>query len=116
MSDKKYLWGQTHCPGARIKIFADPALTKGTAATTDWQQGVCSISLTPSLLTKSRKGRLDEVLFHEFVHVVEYLNDPTYLDPTYDPKDQCTHLAQTLEAQLWPLLKNLKRVRRHAGK
>jgi hypothetical protein len=106
MSDVK-LWGQTHCPGARIKLYIDPKL-KDCWAETDWKHGVCSIYLHPSVLKS--KQRTHAVLVHEFTHVVEYLNDPEYL--SVKVVDNCTALAQTMEHQLAPLLFNLKRVRR----
>jgi hypothetical protein len=99
-----YLWGQTHCPGARVKIYIDPEL-KDAWAETDWKHGVCSIYLHPTVL-KTEK-RLHEVLVHEFVHAVEYLNDAEYMK--VDVVENCTALAQTMEKQLAPLLWNLQK-------
>lgn len=104
---KETLWGETRCPGARVKIYVNSDLKKeqGAVGMTHWQHGVCSISLHPSVFKSKR--RLHEVLVHEFTHVVEYLNDASYFSVVTE--DDCTDLAKTLEKQLAPLLFNLKK-------
>lgn len=111
--ETRKLWGTTHCPGARVRIYECPDIDDEqprrnagawTWALTQWKHGVCGIYLGPKLLAQPQC--IGQVLLHEFVHVVEYLNDPHYLSAT--PVDDCTRLAQTMEKQLYPLMANLR--------
>jgi hypothetical protein len=76
-------------------------------AFTHWRHGRMTIVIDAAVF--DRPKRLDSILLHEYVHVVEYLNDPAYMSPA-DDGDDCTLLAQTMEVGLSSLVRNLKQV------
>lgn len=88
----------------KIPIYAVPRREIEATGCTHWRHGKCDIALAADILNKP--DRVRSVLLHEFIHVVEYLNDPAYLSPV--TIDECTLLAQTMEVGLGQLLNNLR--------
>ena len=107
MADREQI-ATTRCGGVKVYIYRndDPKETRGVDGTTHWKRGRMEIELAPRLFEKGKAERLAKVLLHEFVHVVEYVNDPAYLSPT--PVDDCTELAQAMEDGLGDLYKHLR--------
>ena len=106
LEEESDLWATTKYGPIKIKIFTCPRKEIQADAITHWQHGVMTIFIAESVMT--RPILLDKVLIHEFMHVIEYMNDPGYLDPTI--VDCCTALAQTVEVGMHQLLRNLKQV------
>jgi hypothetical protein len=101
------LWATTKYGPIKIPIYmGTKADLDGARGLTWWHHGKMEIWLYRGLLEKPKE--LDRTLLHEFVHVVEYLNDVAYLNP--NTVDECTLLAQTMEEGLSQLLSNLKQV------
>jgi hypothetical protein len=99
------LWATTHFGNVTVTIYLnDWARLKDYDGNTFWQNGTMAVDLSARLA--SQPSRLGSVLIHELTHVVEYANDPTFLDPT--PIEDCTLLAQTMEACLGAMLLNMK--------
>lgn len=88
----------------KVPIYAVPRKEIDATGCTNWQHGRLSIWLDLKLLKDPK--RLRRTLLHEFVHCVEYLNDPGYLSA--EVVDNCTALAQTMETGLGQLQDNLQ--------
>lgn len=95
-------YGKVRIP---IYVVADHQLrTAGCHAFTDWRHGRMIIVLRVGLLADPKRCR--RTLRHEFAHVVEYLNDASYLDPTI--KDNCTKNARTQEVAQSEIVENMR--------
>lgn len=103
MADR--LWGTTRYRKHKVLIYLHSDEEWENDGETDLRHGVVHMVLRSGVISVPKELR--RLLVHEFTHVVEYLNDPKYLSPELDAED-CTTLAQTMEAGLTDLLTNLK--------
>lgn len=103
------LWATTRYHGHLIPIYRwKRADLDGASGATNWFHGKCEIALCEDLWKKG-DSEVKRILLHEFVHVIEYMNDPGYLSP--EEFDSCTMLAQQMEdglTQLWGKFKLVK--------
>lgn len=106
MNEQYTPWGSTKYGPIKIPIFSAPRKEIECDAYTSWHHGIAYICVADEVVANPK--RLDATLTHEFVHVVEYMNDAGWLSPTKE--DSCTLLAQTMEVGLTQLLRNLKQV------
>lgn len=107
MADRTLL-ATTRCGGVKVYIYSvsDRVEMKGIDGCTHWKRGRMEVYLAPRLLLKGKEDRLAKVILHEFVHVIEYVNDPAYLSSA--TVDDCTELAQAMEEGLGDLYKHLR--------
>lgn len=70
----------------------------------DWHHGQGTLVVWSGVDSK----KLRSLLMHEFTHIVEALNETTYLSTA--PTEDCTMLAQTMEKGMTELWKNLRLV------
>ncbi len=99
------LWGSTRCGDVKLQIFVnhDPDFNDCDGCT-DMYRGNTTLHLHPRVLRNQK--HLRRILIHEFTHIIEYLNDPEYLDPTR--VNECSALAQTMEVGMTDLITNLR--------
>ena len=101
------LWATTRYHGNKINIYKLPRRDlDGAIGITSWFRGKCEIQLCQDLWKKGQ-GAVHKVLLHEFVHVLEYMNDPCAFST--EVVNDCTMLAQTMDDGIPELFNNLKR-------
>ena len=99
-------WAVTRYHGHKIEIYKLKRRDMdGAQGATDWHRGRCEIWISEDTFKKGKRF-LERILTHEFIHVIEYMNDPGYLSPM--PIENCTLLAQAMEDGLDALWNNFK--------
>lgn len=96
------LWGRTRYNGITCEIWLDHTMKRNEGGATEFSHGRPTIYIRDGLTPK----RIFQILIHEFVHVVEYMNDPD--DFSTKVVEECTALAQTMEVGIGSLIWNLK--------
>ncbi len=100
------LWGRTMCANVPVTIYLSATLRAehDCDGETVWQNGTMEVEIAQA--ASKMPKRFGQLLIHELTHVVEYANDPRFLDPTC--VDDCTALAQTMEVCLGGMLLNMR--------
>lgn len=110
--ENKTLWATTKVGTRIIKIYKNPQIESALASTEIWYHQVgkkrkrigCPwIDIHPNVFIKP--SLLDEILVHEFVHVLEYCFEKRLALP--NPED-CTQYAMVIGKWLPLMLKELK--------
>jgi hypothetical protein len=102
--DDRTLWAKTKYGPITIPIYLVPRKLLECQGCTYWHHGRMSIDMAAEL----SPNLFDRTLLHEFVHVIEHLNDDGWLSSVTE--NECTALAQTMEEGMYQLTRNLKQV------